>query len=80
MVDYNRVAGKFYEKNGFTIINSKKNYYTIEEKKYNAVVYIWYKDKKRAKSTSEDIFALRFLKIPSNLISFIVKKNSSDKK
>ena len=44
MVTYNNAAAKFYEKNGFGIIKTKKNHYDIENNIYDASVYLWYSD------------------------------------
>ena len=39
MVDYNKSAVTFYERNGFELYKRIKNHYEIFEKPYNALVY-----------------------------------------
>lgn len=48
MVTYNKTAARFYQKNGFSLMRTKRNHYDIEGKMYDAYVYVWHtNDKKR---------------------------------
>ena len=49
MVTYNNAAARFYEKNDFIQLNTKKDHYEIEGVKYDAYVYVWYKDENKRK-------------------------------
>ena len=42
MVTYNKLAGRFYEKNDFMVVRTKLKHYTIENNFYDAYVFIWY--------------------------------------
>ncbi|KAM3141397.1 hypothetical protein pb186bvf_006515 [Paramecium bursaria] len=41
MVIYNEIGMKFYQKNGFQIVRTKRQHYNIESNVYDAYVYLW---------------------------------------
>jgi ribosomal protein S18 acetylase RimI-like enzyme len=53
MVTYNHAAAKFYQKNGFNLMRTKKDHYTIEGNSYDAYVYVWHGDGKRRRAVKE---------------------------
>ncbi|CAK95022.1 unnamed protein product (macronuclear) [Paramecium tetraurelia] len=41
MVDYNEIASRFYQKQGFNKMRIKKNHYMIENQTFDGYVYVW---------------------------------------
>eukprot|EP01016_Furgasonia_blochmanni_P032080 TRINITY_DN33113_c0_g1_i1.p1 TRINITY_DN33113_c0_g1~~TRINITY_DN33113_c0_g1_i1.p1 ORF type:complete len:205 (-),score=32.28 TRINITY_DN33113_c0_g1_i1:60-614(-) len=44
VVDYNKTARSFYERNGFYLVGRKREHYTIFDNSYDALVYALYFD------------------------------------
>eukprot|EP00825_Cyclidium_porcatum_P029961 TRINITY_DN31863_c0_g1_i3.p1 TRINITY_DN31863_c0_g1~~TRINITY_DN31863_c0_g1_i3.p1 ORF type:complete len:254 (+),score=35.68 TRINITY_DN31863_c0_g1_i3:86-847(+) len=56
MVTYNKAGTKFYQKNGFQVLEEKVGYYNIENQLYNAYVFCCYINKGEKPRTWREIF------------------------
>lgn len=65
VVEYNNSAQIFYEKNNFTLIKVKKKHYFIEEKDYDAHIYVLYLN-----GTKKPLTKIERLKIILKMINF----------
>lgn len=84
MVTYNDAAARFYEKQDFVRVATKRNHYTIEGAHYDAYVYVWHssaEERERAKSAlgvPRVSLLTRVLHLPMALLALLRIRRSSE--